>query len=177
MSMLIAALKQSVNTAALLRPVTGNGSKPVNGRGIKHRKLSPQQRISLAADLATAVQPYVPSLADACSIVGASIPSVRNEIKKRVAAANGNGHVSVPVVEDANTEETSAATVDTPAVAVTPAIEETDPFVDRPDRLWWLTTGLLSASPEQRVQIARELGVDWIWDSMIMPCIRCDGND
>jgi len=90
--MLMAALKKSVNAAATLRPVTGNGSKPtVNGRGVKHRKLTRQERISLAADIATGSRPYMPSLAETCSVLDAPIAAVRAEIKARAAEANGNG--------------------------------------------------------------------------------------
>src|SRR5215831_7273028 len=88
--MLMAALKEPVK-AVTTRPPTGNGSKPVIGRGVKHRKLSRQGRIALAADIATGSRPYVPSLAQTCSALDISIAAVRAEIKARAAAANGNG--------------------------------------------------------------------------------------
>jgi hypothetical protein len=90
LSMLMAALKESVNAAAALRPVTGNGSTPVNGRGLKHRKLTDQQRVALAADIATGSRPYVPSLAETCSALNVPVAAVRAELKAR-AATNGNG--------------------------------------------------------------------------------------
>jgi hypothetical protein len=72
-------------------PLTGNDSESVlNGRGIRQRKLSREQAVALAADLATGEKPFKPSLAQACSTVGVPIAAVRAEIKAR-AAKNGNG--------------------------------------------------------------------------------------
>jgi hypothetical protein len=39
-----------------------NGSKPVNGRGLQRRKLSDDEIVKLAVDLATGVRPFQPSL-------------------------------------------------------------------------------------------------------------------
>jgi hypothetical protein len=86
------ALKESVNAAATLRPATGNGSVLVNGRGIRQRKLSREQAVALAADLATGEKPFRPSLTQACSAVNnVPVTAVRAEIKRRAAATNGNG--------------------------------------------------------------------------------------
>jgi hypothetical protein len=87
--MLMTALKESVK-AVTTRPVTGDGSTPICGRGLKHRKLSQQGRIALAADIATGSRPYVPALAEICAVLGVPVPAVRAEIKAR-AAVNGNG--------------------------------------------------------------------------------------
>ena len=78
-----------VNTAPIA--ATGNGSTPVNGRGIKHRKLTRQGRVSLAADIVTGSRPYVPSLAQTCTVFDVPVTAVRAEIKARAAEANGNG--------------------------------------------------------------------------------------
>jgi hypothetical protein len=93
----MATLKESVN-AAVRRPVTDKGSEPVNGRGIKHRKLTHQELVSLAADIATGSRPYVPSLAHTCSALGVPIAAVRAEIKRRVAVnGNSNGRLEGPM--------------------------------------------------------------------------------
>jgi hypothetical protein len=67
-----------------------NGSKPVGGRGIKRRKLSPGEKVKLAADLATGVRPYTPSVAQACAVTGAPQRAVTAELKAR----RENGHAT-----------------------------------------------------------------------------------
>lgn len=72
--------------------LTGNfptvSNDAVNGRGIKNQKLTPRERIALAADIATGRRPYEPSLAQACLLADAPVAAVRAEIKAR-SAANG----------------------------------------------------------------------------------------
>jgi hypothetical protein len=73
----------------------GDFSAPVNssinGRGIPHLKLTRQERIALAADVASGVQHVDLSLAQTCAILGVSPAAVRAELKARVATG-GNGH-------------------------------------------------------------------------------------
>src|SRR6516225_3774808 len=72
----------------------GNGSEPgsVNGRGLAHRKLSYSERVALAADVATRVRRFEPSLGQLSSLFHVNVAAVRAEIKARAAvAANGNG--------------------------------------------------------------------------------------
>jgi hypothetical protein len=69
-----------------------NGSKPINGRGIKRRKLTPDKKIKLAADIATGVRPFVPSVAQTCTFVGVPQRAVAVELKARVAAKNSGVH-------------------------------------------------------------------------------------
>jgi transcriptional regulator with XRE-family HTH domain len=57
------------------------------GRGLKHRKLTDDQRTCLAADLVSG-HPFKPSLAQVCSIVGVTPAAVRDELKRR-AETNG----------------------------------------------------------------------------------------
>jgi hypothetical protein len=48
-----------------------NGSKPVNGRGLQRRKLSDDEIVKLAVDLATGVRSFQPSIEQACALTGA----------------------------------------------------------------------------------------------------------
>jgi len=74
----------------LLSGISSSVNGSVNGRGVKHLKLSSQERVSLAADVATGVRSYEPSLIQTCSLLDVPIAAVRTEIKAR-SAANGNG--------------------------------------------------------------------------------------
>jgi hypothetical protein len=158
-------------------PFTGSATGVTNGRGVPRCHLSKRLNLAAAAVLgwAQAVRDFnVPHAA------------LKQRIERfRALEANGNGQAPVavaPVVEAANTEETSDATIDTMTVTVTPVVEETngsapDVLVDPADVCVWATiTGLLSATPEQRAKVARELGCDWVWDHLIMPCMRSNGN-
>jgi hypothetical protein len=69
-----------------------NGS--VNGRGLKHRKLTRQEAVSLAADLVSGQQQLKPSLEQVCDLLPVvTVAAVRAELKAR-AAANGNAPLS-----------------------------------------------------------------------------------
>jgi hypothetical protein len=65
--------------------------KPLRGRGLKHRKLTRQERVRLAADLVTGQRRFEPSLGQVTSILDVTAPAVRAEIKAR----RGNGQASV----------------------------------------------------------------------------------
>jgi hypothetical protein len=67
-----------------------NGSKPVNGRGLQRRKLSDDEIVKLAVDLATGVRSFQPSIEQACALTGAPRRAVAAEIKSR----RQNGHTS-----------------------------------------------------------------------------------
>jgi hypothetical protein len=73
----------------LLSGISSSVNDSVNGRGVKHLKLTPQERIALAADVATGKRPFDPSLAQTCLLLDVPVTAVRAEIKAR--AANGNG--------------------------------------------------------------------------------------
>jgi hypothetical protein len=65
-------------------PVNGNGHSPLNGRGIKHRNLTHDQLVGLAADSVTGVYPVVPSLSQVPAIfTGVTPRDVRAELKRR----------------------------------------------------------------------------------------------
>jgi hypothetical protein len=64
----------------------------VNGRGLNHRKLTPRQRIRLAADLASGRARLAPSISQACLLLNVMAPNVRAELRARgvsVRASNG----------------------------------------------------------------------------------------
>jgi hypothetical protein len=69
---------------------TVNGSA-INGRGVKHLKLSRQELIALAADVASGVRPLDLSLDQTCMVFGLPVAPVRAELKVRAANGNGNG--------------------------------------------------------------------------------------
>ena len=73
----------------LLNGISPSVNNSVNGRGVKHLKLTSQERISLAADIATGARLFEPSLTQTCSCLDVPIAAVRAEIKAR---ANCNGH-------------------------------------------------------------------------------------
>src|SRR5262245_13788056 len=84
----MAVLKKSVkSTTAIPRAVTGNGSKPVNGRGLKHRKATQRELIGLAADVVTGVKPLDLSKGQICSVFGVTPAALRAELGDR--AVNG----------------------------------------------------------------------------------------
>jgi hypothetical protein len=62
----------------------------VRGRGLKHRKLTREQRVRLVADFVTGEKRLELSLAQFCSLLDVTPVAVRAELKAR-AAANGNG--------------------------------------------------------------------------------------
>jgi hypothetical protein len=64
----------------------GNGVDSLNGRGIKRRKLTQEERVSLAADVAMGVIHVTPSLKQAAGAVGVSVVDLRNELKERESA-------------------------------------------------------------------------------------------
>jgi hypothetical protein len=69
----------------------GDGSAPpLKGAGLNHRKISPQARVDLAADVATGVRRLDLSHGQLCAVFGVTPPALRAELKAR-AAANGNG--------------------------------------------------------------------------------------
>jgi hypothetical protein len=162
-------------------PFTGSATGVTNGRGVPRCHLS--KRLDLAAAAVLGWAPLQPSITQAVRDFNVSHAALKQRIERfRAREANGNGQAPVavaPAAEAANTEETSDATIDT--MTVTPvAVEETNgsaPDVPGyPADVWAIIVGLLSATPEQRAKVARELGCDWVWDHLIMPCMRSNGN-
>jgi len=64
----------------------GNGADSLNGRGIKRRKLTPEERVELAADIAMGEVHVTPSLKLAAAATGVSVTDLRNELKEREGA-------------------------------------------------------------------------------------------
>ena len=64
-----------------------NGDRPVNGRGLPHLKLTDDELVRLAADMATGTRPFQPSVAQTTLLTGVSATKIRAEIKARAAQA------------------------------------------------------------------------------------------
>ena len=64
-----------------------NGAGEINGRGARRRKLTPEQRVSFAADIALGLTPFAPSIGQTAAATGVSPYSIRKELKARAAAA------------------------------------------------------------------------------------------
>ena len=67
-------------------PVNG-GLPVVNGRGLPHLRLTEDELVRLAADLATGRRPLQPSVAQTTLLTGVSATKIRAEIKARAAQA------------------------------------------------------------------------------------------
>jgi hypothetical protein len=124
----------------------GNGSA-VNGRGLRHRKMSRDEAVELAADIA-AGRPFVPSLHHLADIFGVPVGSLSKAVKARTAAQ-----------EAASSEEAEEAG----------HYVEIPPELDRLGRLdqekgWALVHAWYLASSEVREGFVREVGVDAVWD-------------
>jgi hypothetical protein len=62
---------------------SGNGSVPISGRGLPHRKLSLEERIGMAADLALRQCHIEPSKTQAAQLLGVTVQQLRSELKAR----------------------------------------------------------------------------------------------
>jgi hypothetical protein len=156
---------------------TGISTGVANGRGVPRCHLS--KRLDLAAAGVLGWTPLQPSITQAVRDYSVPRAALKQRIKRfRALEASGNGPAVAPAVEAANTEETSDATIDTTTVTVTPVAEETNGSA--PDAPGYpvdveaIITGLLSATPEQRAKVARELGCDWCWEQLILPIVRVE---
>jgi hypothetical protein len=68
----------------------GNGADSVNGRGILRRKMTPEQRVSLAADIAVGLTPFALSLKQTAAVTGVPVAKLRAELKARTAQQDYN---------------------------------------------------------------------------------------
>src|SRR5262249_19955943 len=75
-----------MNTLIQKSTLAVNGS--ISGRGLAHRKMTPKQRLGLAADVATGTRPYVPSLAQTAATFGVNVARLRQELKEREVASH-----------------------------------------------------------------------------------------
>jgi DNA-directed RNA polymerase subunit RPC12/RpoP len=64
----------------------GSGDASVSGRGLARRKLTLDEQIKLAADLATGERPFKPSFGQAADLVGVTVAQIRAELKARAVA-------------------------------------------------------------------------------------------
>jgi hypothetical protein len=64
----------------------GNGADSLSGRGIKRRKLTQEERVSLAADIAMGEVHVTPSLKQTAAATGVSVVDLRKELKERESA-------------------------------------------------------------------------------------------
>jgi hypothetical protein len=67
-----------------------NGGGVVNGRGLRHRKLTRSEAVELAADVATGRRPFVPSLHHLADNFGVSVGALGRAVKARTAAQEVN---------------------------------------------------------------------------------------
>jgi hypothetical protein len=137
-------------------PFTGSATGVTNGRGVPRCHLS--KRLDLAACAVLGWAPLQPSIEQALRDFLVPRAALKQRIEHfRALEANGNGQAPAPVA----VEETNGSAPDGPGY---------------PADVWSIITGLLSATPEQRAKVARELGCDWVWDHLIMPCMHSNGN-
>jgi len=64
-----------------------NGQEPVRGRGLARRKLTLEELIGLAADVAARQRAFEPSLGQVADLFGVTTSQIRAELKARAEAA------------------------------------------------------------------------------------------
>src|SRR5947207_2388314 len=84
------------STTAIPRPVgnghaNGHSAELIKGRGIRHRKASPSQRVHFAADVAVGAKRVELSNGQLCDLFEISPVALRDELQRR-AATSGNGN-------------------------------------------------------------------------------------
>ena len=67
-----------------IQPPGANGS--ISGRGLPHMKLTLEERVNYAADVATGQRRFEPSLAQISALFGISVSRLRQELKAREAS-------------------------------------------------------------------------------------------
>jgi hypothetical protein len=153
-------------------PYSGRATGITNGRGVPRCHLS--KRLDLAAAAVLGWAPLQPSITQAVRDFNVPHAALKQRIERfRALEANGNGQAPVavaPVVEAANTEETSDATIDTLKVTVT----EKDGYADGYARVLAeaLAERMQAATPMELHVVAETLGAARIWDTMIEPLLE-----
>jgi hypothetical protein len=122
----------------------------LNGRGIAHRKLDRGQLAELACDVVSGQRLFVPSHEQACDLFNVPRPVLREHLKARREFAARHPEV---VVENGNGNGGSVLLA---------ALRES---TERGDVARAVGELLLRLSPAARVETARAVGVDWIWDN------------
>jgi hypothetical protein len=77
----------------------------VNGRGLRHRKMSRSEAARLAADIASG-RPFMPSIKQAAALTGAPIQLVTEVLKTRAALPEKAGEPEV-VIPDLSSESSA----------------------------------------------------------------------
>jgi len=134
----------------------GNPATPILGRGLAHLKSTLDERAILACAAMLGTRPYLPSQGEAANAFNVPASVLRQYLKVR--RENGNGQAPAPVAVEETNGSAPDVTVDLVSVHS-------------------IIMGLLNATPAQRAEVARELGCDWVWDHLIMPCMRSSVND
>jgi hypothetical protein len=71
-------------STVLSQASNGNGAA-VNGRGLRHRKMTRREAVKLAVDIASG-RPFLPSLHHLADIFGVPVASLSKEVKARAVA-------------------------------------------------------------------------------------------
>jgi hypothetical protein len=138
-------------------PFTGSATGVTNGRGVPRCHLN--KRLDLAACAVLGWAPLKPSITQAVPAFRVPYAALKERIDCfRALEANGNGHA---VVEDHTVSE----------------IEQADNSgAVRCEFIHFLVAALQDASPEELIEVARRLGIDWCWDRLIAPNVQSDRN-
>jgi hypothetical protein len=125
-----------VLSTVLSQASNGNGAA-VNGRGLRHRKMTRGEALELAADIASG-RPFLPSLHHLADIFGVPIASLSKTVKARAAAQEVS---TAPEEADYAPKEVDYMEL---------SIEKV------PTELSALTQAWCTASPEERENFLRE---------------------
>jgi hypothetical protein len=79
----------------------GGAEYTVGGRGILRRKLSTEERVELATDVALGLVTVTPSITQAAALVGAPLHRVEEEIKRADAEYRAKAEARAAVQEEA----------------------------------------------------------------------------
>jgi hypothetical protein len=126
----------------------GNGAGSVNGRGLGRRKLTPAQKISLAADLATGQQSLAPSLCQVSALTGVPLWRLSQELKARTRqeVARAQRETEQREAEQRLQAQAEAEALNAEVTAIVMAWD--------------------SAAPEAREEAVRVIGVAAVWDTV-----------
>jgi hypothetical protein len=120
-------------------PNGNNGSTALSGRGLAHRKLSLEERIGMAADLASKHCHLEPSRTQAAQLLGVTVQQLRSELKARARR-------EVQAQEAQREEAEARASIEVEATAIHVA--------------WY------GASPAARELAVRTIGTAEVWDCL-----------
>jgi hypothetical protein len=131
--------------------MNGAATVPVlNGRGIAHRKLDRHQRAELAAEVVTGARPFVPSYEQACTMFGVPRYVLTQHLKARRTFAAQHPEIAGG---NGNAEHRGNRNGNSASVVV---------------------AMLRECTPVERIEVARSLGLDWVWDHLIAPGIQTE---